>query len=213
MKNQNKLVFALGTLILGGNALANETAEFESTLPQGSYNAKYEASPKSLVELSHTAGATSIRYISFAASAMKTLGTGTYEKDYAGAGCVEDSLDAASGMALDDFLDIPQGSRIVSASFLGYDTTSTDSYLGSLYEFTNGTASTVLSGFSGTAFDGGYVSAGGYLSNYVTQSGSLYGVRLEASPSNGAIELCGVRIGYIPENLVDDVIFASNFFR
>ncbi len=213
MNKKKKLLFAISALVLGGSTQATDMSEYELNLPVGSYQIDDKnINNKSLVEVNYTAGGTSIRYVSFAASAMKTLGTGTYEKDYQAAGCVDDNQDAASGMALDDYLDIPQGSKIVSASFLGYDVSNTQSFSGILYDFSGGSASIVTSASSGSTFVGGDASPGGF-TEYITDVNSLYGLRLSAPSSNGALRLCGARIGYIPEDLVDDVIYASNFFR
>jgi hypothetical protein len=213
MNKKKKLLFALSALVLGGNTLASEVAEYESSLPVGIYHFGDKGmNDKSLVEVNYTAGGTSIRYMSYAASAMKTLGTGTYEKDYQGAGCVADSQDAAAGMNLDDTLDIPQGSKIVSVSFLTYDISNTRSTSGYLYAYSGGSATTVATGTSGNTFDAGYVSTGGFY-DHITDVNSLYGLRLSGPAANGDLRLCGVRIGYIPEDLVDDVIYASNFFR
>lgn len=168
---------------------------------------------KSLIDRTAISGGTSIRYQSYAASGMTQVFGSNYS--YTGRGCIG-NVSVYSGF--DNVLDLPDKSRVVSATFLVNDNDSTQQTRGIL--FTGGPDFTEIINVATSYVEvPGYTSIGGFL-DFTIDNGlgneKFASIRLELSGTsdpNPNASVCGVRIGYISPDVASDVIFASNFFR
>jgi len=162
---------------------------------------------KALVDLEAGSGGTSIRYASFSASGMNNRNNA--DANYSGGGCMNFNT---TGW-LDASVDLPEGSRIVSISYLVEDNSATGQASGETLAvngdggFTSvlNTLDTDLSGTPGDINIGGFV-------DYTLDGFEGLSVRLSASSSTDT-EVCGVRVGYVAPSVASEVIFVSNFFR
>lgn len=175
-------------------------------------------SNKALVDSSHGVGATSIRYLSYAASTMTSIRSGK-SFSYGGGGCLRAS---STNTYFDHKVDLPNGSKIVSISFNGLDNSNSEQFYVRFFRYPVHSnpgaydnlllANNITSG-SGNADTPGRVNLGGFFNPPVTvSSASALVVRMRPGTDNNT-EICNVKIGYIPPDVADDVIFASNFFR
>lgn len=169
---------------------------------------------KALVDSSYRAGATSIHYLSYAASTMTSIRSNKVFS-YGGGGCLQAS---SAGTYFEHKVDLPNGSQIVSISFNGLDNSTSEEFYVEFFRypmdgsFTNLLSANGIDQESGTTATPGRVNLGGFFNppiavNYT----SALSVRM--TPGTGDdTEVCNVRIGYIPPD-VTDVIFASDFYR
>lgn len=171
---------------------------------------------KALVDSSYRAGATSIHYLSYAASTMTSIRSGK-DFSYGGGGCLQAS---STGTYFEHKVDLPDGSQIVSISFNGFDNNNSEQFGVEFSRYPmNGSFTNLLSANgidqgSGISATPGRVNLGGFFNPPITvSSASALSVRMRPGPStSGDVEVCNVRIGYIPPD-VTDVIFASDFYR
>lgn len=187
----------------------------ESDLPIGvKHNENLEPvqTVKALVDGSAGSGGTSIRYKNFAASGMKPIyGPQTYEFEYSGGGCMK-AVAPTTYLGLDEIIDIPVGSKIVSMTFLANPTSSTDQLNGLLFTTdASGSFNTVAFESIQDAGISSHTSVGTFL-DYTTEYDTMVMARIEQTSGNTA-EICGIRIGYISYDVANDVIFSSNFYR
>lgn len=213
MKHSIKLssLIIYGVLLSGGSSIAdNDIASLETKAPQGvTLNRSgdiVQAQTKTMVDENRPVGGTSIRYYSSSAAAMQTITLTNYK--YNGAGCASS---VTGFMNKDEAIDLPDGSKIVSFTLLGYDNSVTESGSVTLARVDN-SGNYISFGFasSGAASQPGRFSVGDFVDHTLdVDEGAL--VRL--SFSDPVIELCGIRIGYVPPDVADDVIFVNNFYR
>ncbi|MCB1582429.1 MAG: hypothetical protein KDI92_05140 [Xanthomonadales bacterium] len=167
---------------------------------------------KALIDSSADSGGTSIRYKNFAASGMKAIyGPQDYTYEYSGGGCIKPN-GGSTYLGLDEIIDLPVDSKIVSMTFFANPTSSNDQLNGILYE---ATAQGIFNPITTvTIQDAGIAShtSDGVFLNYTTLYDTMLMARMEQRNGDTA-ELCGLRIGYITPDVASDVIFASNFFR
>ncbi|MCX7545295.1 hypothetical protein [Marinicella gelatinilytica] len=162
---------------------------------------------KTMVDENRPVGGTSIRYYSAVGSAMQSSSSGTYSYTYSGC-----KTPLAGTVQIDDAVDLPNGSKVVSFSAFGVDNSGTAQASSWLVERDNNTNTwtdleTHPSG--GSAIPGRF-SEGGFLDYTIGYSNPLV-VRQRANDSD--ISLCGYRIGYVPPDVASDVIFVNNFYR
>lgn len=162
----------------------------------------HEVSLKENRGLATTGGA--IKYATYSTSSAQPLySTNTYT--YAGAGCISNSGNAT--MWLDESINsnVPIGSTIVSVGYFYTDNSSGgSSFVLQNYDAQNGIGSAVNVAAPAVS---GASSAGAF--TWLETTASEYQVArftLGATPSANP---CMVRIGYIPFDIADDVIFAS----
>jgi hypothetical protein len=209
--------FVMTTLIF---LLSNHTAyandnilEIESNIPQGAtVNRNGEIiniSTKALIDEDRPVGGTSIRYYSSTASAMQPHIMS--RKNYPGGGC---STAINGVLTLDEAIDLPEDTKIVSFSVLGNDSSNAgkvNAYLSSVPS--GGNYYNIITDSTGTnANQPGRFNIGGFLDHTVNSDNEGLLVRLNLSAETG-IEVCGFRIGYVPPDVASDVIFVNNFYR
>ncbi|KAA3638317.1 MAG: hypothetical protein DWP95_12940 [Proteobacteria bacterium] len=215
MKNLIKVVglIAVGTVSAGDSThlKGKEILHVEVNTPAGlsvtNEGNVLNNSTKAMLDHERPVGGTSIRYYSSAASAMNLVGSSNYT--YVSPGCRE----GTTGMTeMDEALDIPRGSKIVSFSAYGIDNDASSRAVAYIYQtdITTGTLSTNVSYTSGNTETPNRFNIGGFL-DYTKEYHDNLWVRLWGT--SNAITLCGFRIGYVPPNVADDVIFVHNFYR
>ncbi len=209
--NLKNMALTFGALMTSG-----VMAMDESELPIGiKHNSDLNPvlSNKALVDGSAGPTSTSIRYKNFAASGMKPInGPQTYDYSYSGGGCMK-AVAPTDYLGIDEVIDLPIGSKIVSMTLLANPSSSTDSLRAILFAadaannfaFSN-VATVIISDDSIPS----YTEQGMFL-DYTLLYNTVLTARLEQSGNTG--EVCGVRIGYISYDVADDVIFSTNFFR
>lgn len=215
MKHVTQLVsfIALGMVSnAGANGLtSDEILDIETNLPNGyQINRQGEiidSQNKAMIDIDRPVGGTSIRYYSSAAAAMNQVSTANYE--YTSPGC---RTGVSSGVSMDETVDLPLDSKIVSFTAYGTDNDNSASASAYLYSTAmgDGALSIVTSYSSGSTETPGDFSIGGYL-DYDRLYNESFFVRLSSSSEN--IVLCGFRIGYVPPNVASDLIFVNNFYR
>lgn len=166
-------------------------------------------SSKALIDGSAGGGGTSIRYKSFAASGMKSIYGPSNAYNYSGGGCMKATA-PTTYMGLDEVIDLPVGSRIVSLTLMTHPTSSTDTQTALIYTSVGGVYSVVESVSVSDDSISGFVSEGVFLDHTLSYN-VLTMARLEQSGNTA--EVCGMRIGYISPDVASDVLFASNFFK
>ncbi|MFV0542768.1 MAG: hypothetical protein ACK5L8_03655 [Marinicella pacifica] len=213
MKHSIKLssLIIYGVLLSGGSSIAdNDIASLETKAPQGvTLNRSgdiVQAQTKTMVDENRPVGGTSIRYYSSSAAGMQVLSGASYE--YKGAGC---TAPTTFGISMDEAIDLPDGSKIVSFTVLGLDNSNTESGSGTLARVDNsGNYTAIAYASSGNTEQPGRFSAGEFVDHSLS---SGEGTLVRFYFSDPVIELCGFRIGYVPPDVADDVIFVNNFYR
>lgn len=217
MKHSIKLssLIACGVLLTGGSVIASDDIlSMEANAPHGvTVNRAGEivqAQTKAMVDEDRPVGGTSIRYYSSSASGMQSLEHSNYK--YNGAGC---SSSVTGFMRKDEGIDLPDGTKIVSFTVLGFDNSATEYGNGSLARVDNtGNYTTIASASSGVSSQPGRFSVGQFLDYTLTTSLSAHeGTLVRLNFSDPVIEICGIRIGYVPPDVAHDVIFVNNFYR
>ncbi len=214
MKNLKKIVCMLSVGVCSAGFASDlkhkEIAELESSLPAGlQINAEGEVvkvANKAMIDIHRPVGGTSIRYYSSAASPMHSIG-GDYS--YVSPGC---RASVSGGISLDEAVDLPLDTKIVSFTAYGLDNNSTQAGSAILYttNIATGDLDIYNSYSSGNTETPGRYSIGGFLDLDRTYNDSLF-VRLS---SNGTeIDICGYRIGFVPPDVASDIIFVDNFYR
>jgi hypothetical protein len=213
MKNSIKIssLIACGLMFAGGTTIAEENVlSMEAKAPPGvTLNRAGEIVPahtKTMVDENRPVGGTSIRYYSSSAAGMQVLSGASYE--YKGAGC---TAPTTFGISMDEAIDLPDGSKIVSFTVLGLDNSNTESGSGTLARVDNsGNYTAIAYASSGNTEQPGRFSAGEFVDHSLS---SGEGTLVRFYFSDPVIELCGFRIGYVPPDVADDVIFVNNFYR
>lgn len=201
--NLLKLTISSLALII---ACTNNGLSQESEYPVGvKVNPEGEfAITKALIDLSAPFGGTSIRYQSYGATGMQNRDN--VNVSYAGGGCMQ------LGGRMDASVDLPSGARIISISYEVNDNSATGSAGGQTLVFDGAGGFLNLLTLNTTIGDTlGYVSIGGFLDHTISPNENMV-VRLNATSETG-VEICGVRIGFIPPSVASDVIFVHNFQR
>lgn len=161
---------------------------------------------KSMIDEGRPVGGTSIRYISSSAAGMyPTDPSYSYEGNYF-TGC---RFSNSGLLELVDNIDLPDGSRLISISVMGEDmgqgwfgyTLQVDGQ-----DITNQASSGTLPNNLMTI--GEYIDFQMPYFSYQQQK-----ITLTLSHLGSGIKICGYRIGYLPPDVADDVIFVNNFYR
>lgn len=216
MKNilKNMIFMSVAVVIPGHTADAGDNIlDVESNIPQGvTINRNGEVlniSTKALIDEDRPVGGTSIRYYSSTASAMQPHLIS--RKNYTGGGC---STATGGILNLDESIDLPEDSKIVSFSVLGNDTSSDGSVSAYLARVPNG--ANFFSVISVTTGDNtnqpGRFNIGGFLDYTLDSDNEGLLARINLNAETG-IEVCGFRIGYVPPDVASDIIFINNFYR
>lgn len=215
MKNLIKIagLIAIGSVSAADteNLQGHEILNIEANAPVGvAVNKKGELmshSIKAMLDHERTVGGTSIRYYSSAASAMSDIDGVDYT--YVSPGCRQGT---STGTNMDEALDIPRGAKIVSFNAYGTDNSNSSRAQAYIYQtdISTGGLSTLETYNSGDSETPNQFNIGGYLDYTKTYSDNLW-VRLWGTSSD--IILCGFRIGYVPPDVADDIIFVNNFYR
>ncbi len=169
---------------------------------------------KALIDDQNNLGGTSIRYSSYGATGMSYINAGDFDLGFEAInGCIRQTQ--ASSFSLDAAIDLPHGTKIVSITFDVYDGNNGAPLIsGSLFEFNANSFTTVFTTSVPSNTNNGYIGIGGFLDDYrIDNINHNYIVARLSSNTNVESRLCGVRIGYVPANLADDVIFVNNFYR
>lgn len=204
-------LIACGVMLTGGHVTASDDIlSKEANAPQGVKVNRagniVQAHTKTMIDENRPVGGTSIRYYSSTAAAMQTLSHSNF--DYSGAGCASSS---SGFISKDEAIDLPDGSKIVSFTLLGYDFSTTESGSGSLAWVDNtGGFTTIASASSGIVNQPGRFSVGDFVDHTLDYD---QGTLVRLGITDPVIELCGFRIGYVPPDVADDVIFVNNFYR
>lgn len=203
----------LGFAISGQTAYANDNIlEAESNVPQGvtiNRNGEILNNTKALIDEDRPVGGTSIRYYSSTASAMQPHTKS--RKNYSSGGC---STAINGALNLDESIDLPEDTKIISFTALGEDSNS----LGSVHAYLARVPSggnyfdIIVDTTNPTSNQPGRFSLGGFLNHTVNSDTEGLLVRLYVD-EGAALEVCGFRIGYIPPDVASDVIFVNNFYR
>lgn len=215
MKHLIKIVglIATGSVSAGDtvNLQGKEILNIEINAPVGVGVTKggqlIDNSTKAMLDHERPVGGTSIRYYSSAAAAMTSINSSDYS--YASPGCRQATTTSTE---MDEALDIPVGSKIVSFTAYGTDSDASSQASAYIYQtdISAGTLSTNKIYTSGTAAAPGNFSIGGFF-DYTKAYGDNLWVRLWGNGPN--IVLCGFRVGYVPPDVASDVIFVNNFYR
>ncbi len=164
------------------------------------------AADKAMIDEGRPAGGTSIRYISASAAAMYPTDPGyNYQGNYF-SGC---RFSNSGLLELVDNIDLPDSSRLISISVMGEDmgqgwfgyTLQVDGQ-----DITNQASSGTLPNNLMTI--GEYIDFQMPYFSYQQQK-----ITLTLSQLGSSIKICGYRIGYLPPDVADDVIFVNNFYR
>lgn len=188
-------------IMLIDNGLCNE-----SDFPVGvKINANGDmVTERALIGLATPSG-TSIRYSSYGASGMTNILNRSIS--YAGGGCMQSD----TGGFFDASIDLPNGARIISASFEVIDDNASENSNGRIISFDGeGNFITLFEDSTINADTPGAVSLGGFFDFTLTINTAIIG---RLSTSGTGTEVCGVRVGFIPPSIANDVIFVSNFYR
>lgn len=204
-----KLLLTATLLLMGSTAYAG------SSVPVNNYHDSYSeanvpevtnANDKAFIDVNRPVGGTSIRYYSSTATAMQTVNQNGYK--YTVSGCTSSK---SGWREIDEALDLPNKSKIVSFTALGKDTSNNASGKAYLSKINGAGNYTILKSYdSGTTNKPNRFNIGGYLNHTLSHNEGLL-VRLAGATSD--IELCGFRIGYVPPDVAGDVIFVTNFYR
>ncbi len=194
----------------------NNILDIESNAPQGTTINRsgeiidiIDLNTKALIDEDRPVGGTSIRYYSSTASAMQAHNINT--KNYLGGGC---SSAIGGFLELDESIDLPEDTKIVSFTALGEDSSAAGYASAYLARVPSGGNYFHIIGNSTGAYANqpGRFSIGGFLDHTVNSDSEGLLVRFGLDAETG-IEVCGFRIGYIPPDIAHDVIFVSNFYR
>lgn len=220
MKNLIKIVGLLTCTILyaDGSVIASSAKSLntkENTTEGFKINSDDEIinhETKTLFDVNRPVGGTSIRYYSSTAIAMQTSQT-TIENGYVNASKFRPSCtrSLSESLSKDDALDLPSGSKIISLSAFGIDNNDHGYGVVQLSEINGAGNYSIKAAYSsGIPHQPGRFNIGGFL-DYTP--GSYQGALVRLISSHPDIELCGFRIGYVPPDVANDVIFVTNFYR
>lgn len=163
------------------------------------------ASDKAMLDENRPAGGTSIRYISSAAAGMYPSDPGYSFESNVLTGC---QFSNSGLLETTENVDIPDGSRLVSITAFGEDPNT--GWFG--YTLKVDGQDVVNQATSGSSV--GLQSIGEFFDFHIPYfSYQNQKVTVTLSQLGNGIELCGYRIGYIPPDVADDVIFTNNFYR
>ncbi|GAA4816183.1 hypothetical protein GCM10011365_00990 [Marinicella pacifica] len=164
------------------------------------------AEEKAMIDENRPFGGTSIRYISSSAAGMYPTDPGyTYQGNYL-SGC---RYSNSGLLELVENIDIPDGSRIISVTAMGEDMSS--GWFGYTLQVDGQDIANQAS--SGTlAYN--LMTIGEYIDFHMPYfSYQQQKVTMTLSQLGSSIKICGYRIGYLPPDVADDVIFVNNFYR
>lgn len=164
------------------------------------------AKDKAMIDEGRPFGGTSIRYISSSAAGMyPTDPSYTYQGNYF-SGC---RFSNNGLLELVENIDIPDGSRILSVSAMGEDMSS------GWFGFTlQADGQDIANQASTGSLANDLMTIGKFFDFHVPYfSYQQQKITLTLSQLGSNVKLCGYRIGYLPPDVADDVVFVSNFYH
>ena len=164
------------------------------------------AEDKAMIDEGRPFGGTSIRYISSSAAGMyPTDPSYSYQGNYH-SGC---RYSNSGLLELVENIDIPDGSRIISVTAMGEDM-STGWFGYTLQVDGQDIANQASSG----SLPYNLMTMGEFIDFHMPYfSYQQQKVTMTLSQIGSGVQLCGYRIGYLPPDVADDVIFVNNFYR
>ncbi len=161
---------------------------------------------KAMLDEGRPFGGTSIRYISSSALGMHPTAPSYSYSSNPFTGC----RNSSSGLLeMVENLDVPDGSRLISVSVMGKD--NDNGWLGYTLRVDGQDIDNQASvGASGNSL----INIGAFIDFQMPYfSYQQQKVTMTLSQLGSDIDLCGYRIGYLPPDVADDVIFVNNFYR